>query len=209
VGNVPSIIDLMPVMFIEGAVQGPEALESAGSNEANRLTVRFNQGEKLCVPGVAPPGLVYRHIGHPERLRYSGGGADPPGPEPHAVRLKHRSEYYVERNDVLIIPFRQYFVTAAGSVAKPDRYPYIPDRSWDYYVALAGGFVKERNSRDAVVIKDIAGKTLRKTDPILPETVITARTNAGLYFFNQYAPVITTLLSLVTTFISVTMLVSR
>jgi hypothetical protein len=30
-----------------------------------------------------------------------------------------------------------------------------------------------------------------------------------LYYFNQYAPVITTLLSIVTTFISVTMLVNR
>jgi hypothetical protein len=69
--------------------------------------------------------------------------------------------------------------------------------------------VKERNTRDAVVIKDIAGRTLRKTDPILPETTITARTNAGLYYFNQYAPVITTLLSIVTTFISVTMLMNR
>jgi protein involved in polysaccharide export with SLBB domain len=115
----------------------------------------------------------------------------------------------VERNDVLIIPFRQYFVTVAGAVALPGRYPYIPDRSWDYYVALAGGFVQERNSREAVVIKDISGKTMRKTDPITPEMTITARTNAGLYYFNQYAPIVTTLLSIVTTFVSVTLLVTR
>lgn len=121
----------------------------------------------------------------------------------------YRSEYSVERNDVLLVPFRQYFVTVAGSVVRPDRYPYIPDRSWDYYVALAGGFVKERNTFEAVDIRDIGGKKLRKTDPITPETVITARTNSGLYYFNQYAPVITTLLSIVSTFISIRLLVNQ
>jgi protein involved in polysaccharide export with SLBB domain len=53
----------------------------------------------------------------------------------------YRSEYYVEANDVLVIPFRQYFVT----VAKPGRYPYMPDRDWEYYIALAGGFDPVRN----------------------------------------------------------------
>jgi protein involved in polysaccharide export with SLBB domain len=100
-------------------------------------------------------------------------------------------------------------VTVAGAVAMPDRYPYIPDRSWEYYIALAGGFVKERNSRNAVEIKDMSGKTLQKNDPITPETTITARTNAGLHYFNQYAPIVTTFLSIITTFVSVTLLVTR
>ena len=120
-----------------------------------------------------------------------------------------RVEGAVERNDVLIVPFRQYFVTVAGAVAAPGRCPYIPDRSWEYYVALAGGFVRERNSWESVAIKDISGKAMKKGDPITPETTITARTNAGLYYFNQYAPVVTTLLSIVTAFISVTLLVGR
>jgi hypothetical protein len=76
-------------------------------------------------------------------------------------------------------------------------------------VALAGGFVRERNSFESVVIKDLRGKRLGKGDAITPETTITARTNAGLYYFNQYAPVITTILSIVTTFISVTLLIDR
>jgi hypothetical protein len=76
-------------------------------------------------------------------------------------------------------------------------------------VALAGGFVRERNSFESVEIKDLAGKRMSKSDAITPETTITARTNAGLYYFNQYAPVITTLLSIITTFISVTMLINR
>jgi protein involved in polysaccharide export with SLBB domain len=207
--TVPSITDLTPVMFVEGAVRGAEALESAESNAANRLTVRFNQGENYA-------SLARRNTGwftaiSDTRNAYVIRGEEhiPLDLNPMLYDSSYRSQYFVERNDVLIIPFRQYFVSVAGAVALPGRYPYIPDRSWEYYVALAGGFVKERNSREAVVIKDISGKTMQKGDPVTPETTITAQINARLYYFNQYAPVVTTLLSIVTTFISVTLLVNR
>ncbi|MDR1248578.1 MAG: SLBB domain-containing protein, partial [Treponema sp.] len=204
--TVPSSMDLTPVMFVEGAVRGSDALEKAESNAANRLTVRFNQGENYA-------SLVQRNqawftaisdtrnayiVREEERIALNIN--------PMLYDSSYRSQYFVERNDILIVPFRQYFVTVAGAVALPGQYPYIPDRSWDYYVALAGGFVRERNSGEAVVIKDIGGKTMQKTDPIMPETTITARTNAGLYYFNQYAPVVTTLLSIATTFISIMLL---
>jgi protein involved in polysaccharide export with SLBB domain len=208
--TVPSITELMPVMFVEGAVLGEDALlESADHNAANRIAVQFNQGENYA-------SLVQRNrawftaisdtlnayiIREEERI--------PLNINPMLYDSSYRSRYFVERNDVLIIPFRQYFVTVAGAVALPGRYPYIPDRGWDYYVALAGGFVRERNSWEAVVIKDISGRRMQKADPVTPETTITARTNAGLYYFNRYAPVVTTLLSIVTTFISVTMLITR
>jgi protein involved in polysaccharide export with SLBB domain len=207
--TVPSIRDLEPVMFVEGAVRGEEDLEVAESNAANRLTVRFNQGENYA-------SLTRRNIAwftsvSDTRNAYILRGEQriPLNINPMLYDSTYRSQHFVERDDVLIIPFRQYFVTVAGAVALPGRYPYIPDRSWDYYVALAGGFVQERNSREAVVIRDINGKTLRKDDPITPETTITARTNAGLYYFGRYAPVVTTVLSIITTFISTTLLVTR
>jgi hypothetical protein len=121
----------------------------------------------------------------------------------------YRGQVLIEENDTLIIPFRQYFVTVAGAVVSPGRYPYIPDREWEYYIALAGGFIPERNLRENITITDMGGKRMKKTDSITPETVITASTNHGLYYFNQYAPVITTILSVVTTTISILALVSR
>ncbi|GHV26513.1 hypothetical protein AGMMS4952_06720 [Spirochaetia bacterium] len=201
--TIPSIIDLIPVMFVEGAVRGEETLETAESNAANRITVRFNQGENYA-------SLVQRNRGwftaiSDTRNAYLIRGEEriPLNINPMLYDSSYRSQYFVERNDTLIIPFRQYFVTVAGAVAIPGRYPYIPDREWDYYVALAGGFVTERNTREAVTIKDVSGKTMKKTDAITPETTITAKTNAGLYYFNQYAPVFTTILGLVTTVLSV------
>jgi hypothetical protein len=193
-------------MFVEGAVGGQE---NSQANTSNKLTVRYNQGENYA-------SLVQRNRGwfsavSDTQNAYLIRGTEriPLNINPMLYDSSYRSQYFVERNDTLIIPFRQYFVTVAGAVVKPDRYPYIPDREWDYYVALAGGFIKERNSREAVTIKDISGKTMKKGDPILPETVITAKTNAGLYFFNQYAPVVTTVLSIVTTLISVLLITTR
>jgi hypothetical protein len=200
-------------MFIEGAVQESrreeDSLINAQTNTSNRITVRFNQGENYA-------SLLQRNAGwftaiSDTRNAYIIRGEEriPLNINPMLYDSNYRSQYFVERNDVLIIPFRQYFVTVAGAVAVPGRYPYIPDREWDYYVALAGGFVKERNSFESVEIKNLTGKRMGKTDAITPETTITAKTNAGLYYFNQYAPVITTLLSIITTFISVTMLINR
>jgi hypothetical protein len=50
---------------------------------------------------------------------------------------------------------------------------------------------------------------MKKSDVITPETIITARTNDGLYYFNQYAPVLTTTFSLVTTFLSIWTVIGR
>jgi protein involved in polysaccharide export with SLBB domain len=116
---------------------------------------------------------------------------------------EYRSEFTVEENDILIIPFRQYFINVAGAVVTPGRYPYIPDRTWDYYIALAGGFNPERNTRETVDMVDISGRKLGKDDVITPETVITARANSFLYRFNQYAPVLTTVLTIVSTMFTI------
>jgi protein involved in polysaccharide export with SLBB domain len=84
----------------------------------------------------------------------------------------------------------------SGAVAVPGRYPYIPERTWDYYIALAGGFT-ERNTRDVINMTDANGRKMQKTDIISPETVIVAETNDFLYHFNRIAPIVTTGLSII------------
>ena len=53
------------------------------------------------------------------------------------------------------------------------------------------------------LVIDVNGKKHKKNEKILPEYTITAKTNSFLYYFNQYAPVVTTVLSIITTTISV------
>jgi protein involved in polysaccharide export with SLBB domain len=94
-------------------------------------------------------------------------------------------------------------------VVNPGRYPYIPDRNWEYYIALAGGFRKEQNTSKKVTIWGAAGQKMNKNSIIIPETVINAETNGFLYHFNQTAPVVTTLVGLILSFLSVQALLAR
>ena len=128
-------------------------------------------------------------------------------------RILYDAEYQdtmaVEENDILLVQFRQLFVTVSGAVPTPGRYPYIPDRDWNYYVSLAGGFSPERNRYQTVEIRDIKGERRTKTEPVSPETIIEVKTDSIVYGFNRIAPLITTLLTIVSTFISLILLIQR
>ena len=112
--------------------------------------------------------------------------------------IRRFTDITLEQADVVLVPFRQFFVSVSGAVNLPGRYPYVPDRSWDYYVNLAGGFNADKNSREKLDIVDVKGTHQPKTRLIQPEDSIVAATNNGLYFFGQYAAIITTILSLIT-----------
>ncbi len=115
----------------------------------------------------------------------------------------------IESYDILRVPFLQYFVTVAGAVKNPGRYPYVPDRSWDYYVGLAGGFDKSKNAFNKIEIVDKNNKKLSKDKLIEPETTITASYNSFTYYFSTYAPFITTTLTAVSTAVSIIAVVSN
>lgn len=207
---IAEISDLIPVMFMEGALGSSKIEGNAVIPESStRVTVRFNYGENYA-------SLVRRHrasfsavsdTAHAYVIRKDSHIAM--DLNPMLYDASYRSEYLVEQNDVLIIPFRQYFVSVSGAVQKPGRYPYIPDRDWSYYVSLAGGFNTLMNSRESVSITDIYGNKHKKTDPITPEMVVEANSNAFLFYFNQYAPVITTTLSIISTFLTVSLLLAN
>jgi len=218
--TVPVITQLQAVMFVEGAVssEAQQALSDMGASESsaasdlvssNRLVVQFNKGETYAslVRNNRNWFTAVSDLQNAYILR--NNEHIPINLNPMLYDYSYRAEIFVLENDVLIIPFRQYFVTVAGSVIRPGRYPYIPDRDWEYYIALAGGFITERNSRESIIITSKEGKQMKKTDVISPETVITAKTNNGLYYFNQFAPVVTTILSIVSTFISIYLATSR
>jgi protein involved in polysaccharide export with SLBB domain len=204
--TVPDIGNLQPVLFVEGAVG---ASDDAALIASNRLVVPYNVGESYA-------SLVRRNRSWFSAVSDTksayiirGDRHIPVNLNPMLYDINYRADYFIEENDTLIIPFRQYFVTVAGAVVTPGRYPYIPDRQWDYYIALAGGFRPEQNSMKSVSIADMTGKRLRKTDVITPETVITAKANSFWYYFNQVAPVVTTSLSIIMTFFTIQAAVGR
>jgi hypothetical protein len=196
---VPELTSLRPVIFVEGAIGSAVGVSPT---IATREVVAFNLGENYA-------SLVRRNRPWFSAVSDTRNAYIIRGDEHISINLNpilfdasYRNEIKIEENDTLIIPFRQYFVTVAGAVIAPGRYPYIPDRDWDYYIALAGGFRPGQNAFRSISITDMTGKKMKKGDSITPETIITARTNDALYYFNQYAPVITTTLTIFMTFLT-------
>jgi hypothetical protein len=192
---------------VEGAILS--AAEAADLTVSTKLTVPFNPGEYYST-------LVRRNSGwfsavSDTRNAYIVRGSEhlPINLNPLLYDTSFHQEVLLEADDVLVIPFRQYFVTVSGAVLHPGRYPYIPDREWDYYVALAGGLVAEKNTREAVKIVDITGRKVAKGEVITPEAIITAETNRALYYINQFAPLVTTFLTTATTIITILTFLTR
>jgi len=210
--SVPAVSDLMPVLFVEGAVGltvPTGVMRMDYFNVSNRITVQFHVGE------------TYASMARRNRQWFSAisdtenayvirrGEVIPINLNLALFDAAYRGEVEIQNHDTLVIPFRQFFVTVSGAVARPGRFPFIPDRGWEYYIGMAGGFVPGRNARDRIVITDINGRQLRPTDPITPETVIFARSNHPLFVFRQYAPVITTVLSAISTTLTIMILLDR
>lgn len=211
--KISSFYELSPHIFVEGAVQeisdedGKNVTSSVtSSNNANvskKLSLSFSEGEDYAF-FIRKNKDILTEVSDLQNAYIIRNG------EKIALNLMpilYDATYYakveMKNNDTLLIPFKQFFVSVSGAVYLPGRYPYIPDRTWDYYIGLAGGFIKEKNACDAIVITDVNGKKHKKSEFIQPEMTIEAKANSGLYYFNQYAPIITTILSAVSTSISV------
>lgn len=203
--TVYSYSNLKPVIFVEGAIAVADKSTNSGTEliSSNRAALNFNNGENYAY-FIRNHNNLFTSVSDTEHAYILRNGKIIPV---NLNQMLYDASYYsdltVEDNDILTVPFRQFFVTVAGAVKNPGRYSYIPDRSYEYYVSLAGGFDTDRNKNKAVEMFDINGKELSVGDSIPPEATISVKSNSGLYFFNKFAPVITTVLSLVTTTISV------
>lgn len=205
--------ELKTVVFFEGAVnsvnelinsqEGDSEISSDTLRTSNKTAVSFEKDEnyaflvrkyKLCFTSNADLKSAY--------IR-RGGSIIPIDLEQILYNPDFYSDQIVQEFDTLVVPFKQYFVSVAGAVRNPGRYPYIPDRTWEYYVGLAGGFDKDKNTLNSIVIVDTNNKKCRENEYILPEYTITARTNSFTYYFNKYAPVVTTVLSAISTMFTI------
>lgn len=201
---IDSISSRRPVVFFEGAIETGQSLdEKRASPSSSSISVRFAPGEKYG-SFVRKKKDLFSDVSDLENAYIRRGQQVIPL---DVKRILYDADFSADEilcaNDTVVIPFRQFFVSVSGAVANPGRYPYIPDRDWMYYIGLAGGFLPARNSFDSVRIIDMNGNRKSKSDPIVPETTITAASNSFTYYFGLYAPVATTVLSLITSIFTV------
>ncbi len=86
----------------------------------------------------------------------------------------------------------------------PGRYPYIPKRTWEYYVGLAGGFDTDRNSGQKIEIYDVkSNKVAIAGREIQPEDNIVAESNSFTYNMMKISSILSSVLSLTVLIISI------
>lgn len=199
--------NLQPLIYLDIPVR--DVSNMGTNNAANKngveqivtaaIPIPFNEGDELLSivrerlslftkPWVDAAGAyIFRH-----------GKQIPVNLNPFLFDQSYREVILLEAEDRLVVPEIKQTVTVTGAVVTPGVYPYTPGRTFEYYIALAGGFDYERNARGAVLITDVYGKKLPKDAAIGPNTLITAKSNAFMYNFNIYAPLITVTATVVT-----------
>ena len=204
--SVRSINEQRPVVFVEGAIYGADTSETGGLIQpanSNVSSIRFSPGANYTY-FIRSNSKMFADVADLEKVYIARGNKIIPI---NAYKIIYDYTYSVDEqlqsNDRLVVPFRQYFVSVAGAVVNPGRYPYLPDRDWSYYIGLAGGFIPNRNKHEKIDIVDMYGKKHRKKDPITPETTITAASNSFTYYFSNYSSVISILLTAISTTITV------
>ena len=138
------------------------------------------------------------------------------GPEVISVDLvdllyndNDKIDIVLNHNDRIIIPFRQYFVNISGEVNSPGRYPFIPNRTWEYYINMAGGFNNLTHTGDKLQILDYTNKEKSMDQLILPEDTIIAPGNDIINNINRYTTFIGVIASIVTSILTVSLLMGN
>jgi polysaccharide export outer membrane protein len=194
---VPSKKDSLPVVYFEGAL---DAEQKQGGNKepgSQKITYRFVEGQMVssALQELYPRFSAESDLKNAYIVR---AGEDKPLP----VDIEALIHNYKPENDIelmpydrVVIPFRQYYVTVSGAVLKPGLYPYMPGRSYKYYVQLAGGTDPQKNVGGHVSITDVNDVVQAPTRIIQPEDKIYADYNNALYHANQWAVLIGTAVS--------------
>ena len=205
---IGSIRELKNTIFIQGAVGIQISDTTEGEVPTNNIRYQFEDGETYLKFVRGHKGW-FTDVSDYERAYVSRKGTRVPI-DLYSMLFNPECEddLRMEADDILVVPFKQFFVTVSGAVKVPGRYAYVPDRTWEYYVGLAGGFDPDLNVRDKINMTTTDGNTLTKSDYILPETTIDAARNAFGYNFNKYATPILTILSIITSTILISNYIS-
>jgi protein involved in polysaccharide export with SLBB domain len=192
--SVPTSQDFLPAVFFEGALG--VGVNGDSLQAAQRIPYAFTPGETLS-QAVQKIRAQFSAVSDLKNAYMERGSTKVPVDIETLLYTKDYSkDMPLAAGDTIIVPFRQFFVSVSGSVFKPGRYPYVPDRRWDYYVNLAGGIDEEKNSGQKLAIWDVKGEQRTPEHFVMPEDSIVVAQNSFLYIFGQVSPILTTSISL-------------
>ncbi|MEX2443979.1 MAG: SLBB domain-containing protein, partial [Alkalispirochaeta sp.] len=205
--NVPSREEFLPAVFFEGAVRGTltedETVATTNATQSDQYRHQFRPGETVAdaVRAIRGRFLTTADLSAAFLEREDQQIPIDIAEMLFSDRIPRTPE--LQRNDRIVIPFRQYFVTVSGAVNSPGQYPYIPDRGYQYYLGLAGGTNPQRHIGENPRIRDVQGDRRPDSATINPEDDIFFRSNNPIYHLSPILGVASTILSTIAIFMSI------
>ena len=198
---VPQKTERLPIVYLEGAISsGIEPKKGEGEEEElvdiyNKTIVSFKDGDTIYNILWPRRNLIYPAADLPNSFISRNGKEEIIAINLEKLLYDYDSSLDVELKpyDHIVIPFRQFFVNVTGGVYNPGRYPYVPEKTYRYYVNLAGGIDPERGSKN-VIVTDLDNERRNKQSFLEPEDRVHVPYSFG-YYFVKYFPIITSSVS--------------
>lgn len=97
--------------------------------------------------------------------------------------------------DKIFIPTKEIKVFVSGAVTLPGGVEWIPGKTWEYYVMMAGGFTAD-NSGASIVITNKKGQRLDQNQILSPEDRIEAIRNSPAYIQSTFIAIFSTIITI-------------
>ena len=198
---VPTMTQRLPVVFLEGAIM-PEPDSPAEAVAArsevdpeelrySKFPVQFKQGATLFQVLLERKDRIYPNadLAHAYLVRRNPSEVVPVDIEELLFAYSPRDDIALREYDQLIIPFRRFSVAVTGAVQRPGVYPYVPNKTFQHYVDLAGGIDPERGRPQGVRVFERTGRRLPSDSPLAPEGKVHIPYSFSFYFF-KYFPIV-------------------
>lgn len=212
--HVPSGTQFLPTVLFQGAIRSSSINTFGTDSETNDMTsipfqndegygeslVRFSSGELLSevvqrisgefLPEADLENAIFignENVTITERINIS-------------QLLISRNSIYdreLEPGDRVIIPFSQRFIVVSGAVRRTGRFPYIPGRSYRYYLAQAGGVDPSQRWGARPAVYDREGNRKSRREPLQPEDRLHFSTNSPFFYIAPVATVLSVIASII------------
>jgi len=198
--TVSSWTNYRPLVYLQGAI----GTTTEGTSVSSKVAMNITEGEYLSsiLRKSQDQFTKVSDLEHVSVIRFKTGESIEVNAQELLLTGNRENDLVLMDRDMIIIPFTQYYVYVSGSVSSPGKFPYIVNKSWEYYVGLAGGFNIDEHSGTKVKITDVYGEKHKQKERIIqPEDVIYAPRNNPIFWIGKYGSDIAILTTSVTSLV--------
>lgn len=202
--TVPDSLNYLPVVFFQGA------LSSEGNNgvsTSSKVQITISDGQKLitAINRIKSQFTLSSDLEKAFILR--GDNKIEVNISRLLLEGSEEDNIILENKDVIVIPFRQYQVFVAGAVNEGGAFPFIENRTAEYYIGLARGIDESKNLFGSYSIKNVYGEKVDDDAIISPEDTIWVNRDSPFFWMDRYKSYILTTIAAATTIYTVTEIV--